>query len=81
MFVCRTSPLRGFSASTRTPTSIDVRHTALTLACSVTSSPMWTGSRKVMRSMPAVTTRWRQWRIAAIPAASSHSFMTLPPWT
>jgi hypothetical protein len=34
---------------------------------------------KVIRSMAAVTTRLRQWRIAAIPATSSHSFMTTPP--
>jgi len=34
-----------------------------------------------MRSMPAVTMRPRACRIAAIPAASSHSFMTVPPCT
>src|SRR5437588_9765301 len=34
-----------------------------------------------MRSIPAVTTRRPQWRIAAIPATSSQSFMITPPWT
>ncbi len=34
-----------------------------------------------MRSMPAVTTRWRECLIAARPAASSQSFITVPPWT
>ena len=34
-----------------------------------------------MRSIPAVTTRWLQWRIAAIPAASSHMRITVPPCT
>jgi hypothetical protein len=37
LFVCWTSPVRGFSASTRTPTSIDVRHTAFTRERKVTS--------------------------------------------
>ena len=31
--------------------------------------------------MPAVTTRWPEWRIAAIPATSSQSFMIVPPCT
>jgi hypothetical protein len=57
VFVWRTSPASGRSASTRTPTSIEVRHTALTDARSVSSSPMWIGSLNVIRSMPAVTTR------------------------
>ena len=35
----------------------------------------------VMRSMLAVTTRLRECLIAASPAASSHSFMTVPPCT
>ena len=35
----------------------------------------------VIRSIAAVTTRPRQWRMAAIPAASSQSFITTPPWT
>ncbi len=35
----------------------------------------------VIRSMPAVTTRPPQWRIAAIAAASSQVFITIPPWT
>src|SRR5947209_13767999 len=34
-----------------------------------------------MRSIPAVTTRSPQWRIAAMPATSSQSFMITPPWT
>jgi hypothetical protein len=33
----------------------------------------------VIRSIAAVTTRLRQWRIAAIPATSSQSFITTPP--
>ena len=33
-----------------------------------------------MRSMLAVTVRRRECRTAAMPAASSTSFMTVPPW-
>ena len=39
MEVCATLPVRTFSDSTRTPTSIDVRHAALTVAFTVTSGP------------------------------------------
>ena len=46
--------------STRTPTSIEVCQTALTLAWKVTSSATWMGTLKVMRSMLAVTTRRRR---------------------
>ena len=53
----RRSPVRGFSASTRTPTSIEVRQTALTVAEQIRSSPMLTGWMKVIRSIAAVTTR------------------------
>ena len=61
--------VRGRSASTRTPTSIDVRQTALTDARErERARPMWIGSRNVMRSMPAVTTRQRECLIAARPA-------------
>jgi hypothetical protein len=38
---------------------------AFTEALSVTTSPMWMGCMKVMRSAPAVTTRRRAWRTAA----------------
>src|SRR3954467_13640643 len=34
-----------------------------------------------MRSAPAVTTRWWEWRTAARPETSSMSFMTTPPCT
>ena len=77
----RRSPVRGFSASTRTPTSIEVRQTALTLAEQIRSSPMLTGCMKVIRSIAAVTTRLPEWRIPAIPATSSQSRITTPPWT
>ena len=77
----RSRPSRGCSASTRTPTSIEVRQAALTEAVNVTSSPMWIGSRNVIRSMPAVTTRQRECRTAARPATSSQSFITVPPCT
>ena len=73
--------MRASSASTRTPTSIDVRHAALTVARQVSSSPIEIGSTKVTRSTPAVTTRRPQWRIAAIAAASSQVFITTPPCT
>ena len=73
--------MTAFSASTRTPTSIDVFQTALTQARQRSSSPTWTGSVKVIRSTPAVTTRLPQCRIAAIPATSSHILITTPPWT
>ncbi len=33
-----------------------------------------------MRSMPTVTTRWGACLIAASAAASSASFMIMPPW-
>jgi hypothetical protein len=36
---------------------------------------------KFMRSIAAVTTRLRECLIAASAAASSTSFMTVPPWT
>src|SRR5919199_3396773 len=42
---------------------------------------MSTGSRKVVRSMPAVTTRQLECLIAARAAASSQSFITVPPCT
>lgn len=76
-----TVPLRTSSDSTRTPTSIEVRQAAFTLALTVTRWPTKTGWRNVMRSMAAVTTRVPQWRIAAMPATSSQSFMIVPPWT
>jgi hypothetical protein len=53
----------------------------LTLADKVTSSPTKTGTRNVIRSTAAVTTRWREYLTAARLAASSHSFITTPPWT
>ena len=58
--LCRRLPVRGSSVSTRTPTSMEVCQTALTLAWKVTSSPTWMGTMKVMRSMLAVTTRRRR---------------------
>lgn len=58
-----------------------MRHTALTRALKETTSPTWTGNRNVIRSMPAVTTRRRECLIAAMPAASSQSFITIPPCT
>src|SRR4051812_35897748 len=81
LLVCRFSPVPGRSASTRTPTSIDVFQTALTDAQNVTRSPRFTGSLNVIRSTPAVTTRRCACRIAASPAASSHIFITTPPCT
>src|SRR3954470_19638498 len=81
LLVCRFSPVPGRSASTRTPTSIDVFHAAFTDAQNVTRSPRFTGSLNVIRSTPAVTTRRCACRIAASPAASSHIFITTPPCT
>src|SRR5581483_11486163 len=69
-----------FSASTRTPTSIEVRQAAFTVAMQRSSSPTKSGSAKVIRSIPAVTTLPPQCRIAAMPAASSHIRITTPPW-
>ena len=69
------------SDSTRTPTSIDVRHAAFTQARTVTRLPTSTGCSNVMRSIPAVTTGRPEWRIAAIPATSSHIRMMWPPCT
>ncbi len=77
----RFAPVRGLSASTRTPTSIEVCQAALTVAEQVSSSPTSTRCSNVIRSIPAVTTRVPQWRTAATPAASSHSFITIPPCT
>ena len=58
-----------------------MRQAAFTEARTVTSSPTNTGCRNVIRSIAAVTTRFPEWRIAAIPATSSHSFMIEPPCT
>jgi hypothetical protein len=69
------------SASTRTPTSIDVRQAALTVARKLSTSPVLTGSRTRTPSTAAVTTRDRQWRVAAMTAASSSSLRIQPPWT
>ena len=41
--MCVTSPVRTFSDSTRTPTSIEVFQAALTVALTVTSCPTKTG--------------------------------------
>ena len=76
-----TSPLRTFSASTRTPTSIELRQAAFTVAFTVSRSPTSTGCRKVIRSMAAVTTRRPEWRTAAIPATSSQRCRITPPCT
>ena len=73
--------MRMFSAVTRTPTSIDVRQAALTLACTVSSWPTCTGWRNVIRSIAAVTTRQPECRTAAMPATSSQRCMITPPWT
>src|SRR5918994_3735354 len=69
------------SASTRTPTSIEVRPTSLTEACTDTTSPTLTGCRKLIWSSEAVTTGPPACRLAAIPAAVSISFMISPPCT
>src|SRR4051794_11358582 len=60
---------------------MEVRHAALTDAEKVASSPVWIGSRNVIRSRPAVTTRPPECRIAAMPATSSQNLRTVPPWT
>ena len=75
----RRSPVYGFSASTRTPTSIEERQTALTIDEQRRSSPTNTGVTNVIRSIPAVTTRRPECLIAASPAASSASRSTVPP--
>src|SRR3712207_7440341 len=46
--VCVMSPVGTCSASTRTPTSIEVRQAALTVARSVITSPTITGARNCM---------------------------------
>src|ERR671912_16180 len=69
------------SASTRTPTSIEVRPTSFTDACTKTTSPTLTGCRKLIWSSEAVTTGPPACRLAAIPAAVSISFMISPPCT
>ena len=51
----RTVPVRMFSASTRMPTSIEVRPAWLTAARKVTSSPTLIGSLKVTWSTESVT--------------------------
>ena len=72
--------MNGFSASTRTPTSIELRQTAFTEAVQRSNSPTNTGVMKVIRSIPAVTTRRPECLIAARPPASSTSRITVPPW-
>ena len=81
LLVWRTGPLPAAPPRRRTPTSIDVRQAAFTDALNVTRSPSSTRSRKIIRSTPPVTTRQRECRIAASAAASSHSFITVPPCT
>ena len=75
------SPVRGFSASTRTPTSIEVRHAAFTDALQREQVADVDGLTNVIRSTPAVTTRRRRGGPRRAPAASSHSFITVPPCT
>src|ERR671924_241607 len=70
-----------FSDSTRTPTSIEVRQAAFTVAFTVTSWPMTTGCMKFIRSMAAVTALCPECRTAAIPATSSQRCMITPPCT
>ena len=78
---CTTFPVRRFSASTRTPTSMLERPTWFTEAFAVTRSPTYTGARNESSSTNAVTTRLRAWRVAAAPAQASMSFITSPPCT
>jgi hypothetical protein len=56
LLVCCSTPVAMSSASTRTPTSIEVRHTAFTEARNVSSWPRRIGRRNVIRPMAAVTT-------------------------
>ena len=44
-------------------------------------SPTWTGARKVISSIAAVTAGPPLWRCATAPAVESASFMISPPWT
>src|SRR5215475_4696267 len=67
------------SVSTRQPTSIDVRATKFTIACSTTISPTCTGDRKSSRSIDAVSTAPCAWRIAATPAHTSIHCIMIPP--
>src|SRR6266542_634612 len=60
---------------------MEVRPTSLTAAWTNTTSPTWTAWRKLIWSRAAVTTGPPAWRLAAIPAAVSISFMISPPCT
>ena len=60
-------------------THLSTGHAAFTVPRTVRIIPTNTGCRNVMRSMPAVTTRLPEWRIAAMPATSSHIRMITPP--
>jgi hypothetical protein len=79
--VCRRRPVISSSASTRTPTSMDVRPAKLTLDFMTTRSPRWIGSRKSTRSIDAVTTGARQCRNAEMAAHLSIIDMITPPKT
>ena len=69
------------SASTRTPTSIEVVPDQLTCASACTRSPTRTGSTKSISSIDAVTAGPPECRCATTPATSSTSFITTPPCT
>jgi hypothetical protein len=69
------------STSTRTLISIELWCASLTRACTVSRSPMYTGARKLISSIVAVTTRRRACFTAAMPAAVSTSRMIVPPCT
>ena len=74
------SPVAGFSAYTRTPTSSEHRPTYSTWARSTATSPTLTGCRKSMSSIAPSTTLPRATREAAIvPQVAIHCIMR-PPW-
>ncbi|MTV26111.1 DUF4188 domain-containing protein [Nitriliruptoraceae bacterium ZYF776] len=81
LVVWRRSPPRHGSASTRTPTSREVRPTRLTRAWTMMRSPMCTGCSKLSSSIAAVTQTTPACRAAAVPAAESTSCMITPPCT
>ena len=75
MSASRISPVIGFSASTRTPTSSDVLPTQFIEPRSVNKCPTRTGDKNDTESIVIVTTGRRACRIAASAPASSINFM------
>ena len=73
------APVKGFSSSTRTPTSMDEVKVRFTMAATMTTEPTLQGRRKWTASTEAVTQGPRASVFAARPAHTSIQLRTAPP--